>query len=132
MRHVPGFYNLICLSCLNSFLKILSQSNLQISIRGVFFNFFQNKIPQSLKFYILSDVIDRNLFLLNSYLCFNQRLHTKFASLLYCSIFMEFKKVTILLPFIFLIPSSLSCGYPHIFHLPFGSYFDDSDWLLLV
>ena len=31
----------------------------------------------------------------------------------------------------FLMPSSLSCGYPHLFDPPFGSYFDESDCLLL-
>ena len=32
----------------------------------------------------------------------------------------------------FVMPSSLFCGYPCLFDPPFGSYFDESDCLLLV
>ena len=31
-----------------------------------------------------------------------------------------------------ILPSSLSCGYPHLFDPSFGFYFDTSDCLLLV
>ena len=34
--------------------------------------------------------------------------------------------------FTFNMPSSLSCGYPHLFDPPFGSYVNESNCLLLV
>ena len=33
---------------------------------------------------------------------------------------------------IIIMPSSLSCGYPHLFSTPFGSYYNESNCLLLV